>query len=170
MLDRGIFFDGDDTLSINNLVLNNVFTVEFWIRPYIDENPNASLLSVGESYADFRISDALPVFTFDGSDLESNSALGREWTQIVYELNQRTLKILVNEALDLEDTTTITNLFIDLMTNSHILGTNYLGFMYGVCLKNRISTDFTEDPGLSICNHDEYIAEDGSCEQCQDEC
>ena len=170
MLNRGIFFDGGDNLLVTNMILNNAFTVEFWICPYVDEAPEFSILTVGDIYADFRIESSLAVFTFDGNDISSNGGLSREWTQVVYDLAQTTLQIYINGELDLQDSTTITSLFIDLITNAHIVGTNFRGFMYSICLKNRQSTDFSDDPGLSKCQHDQYIEEDGSCGPCQEGC
>ena len=71
MLSRGVYFDGNDYMTVNNLKLNTKFSLEFWIRV----QGNGQLLLVGNSYLIFGITTFKPELLFDGDFFITNEQL-----------------------------------------------------------------------------------------------
>jgi hypothetical protein len=47
---------------MTGLVINQSFTLEFWIRPYVDESPNYDLFNFADYSELFAISDSRASF------------------------------------------------------------------------------------------------------------
>ena len=173
-------FDGNDSIELQNLILNSVLTVEFWIRP---ESPG-QLLAIGD-FANAYLGTVLPSFLIDGVIYEATTQWTTNWANLAYVIENKSLKIYLNgnEILD----TNMTSPIIDSPENGHIVGTGYIGYIYSIHIKNRIVSDWDIDPDhscnalwdcetcpkdvcLSECAENEFIEVDRSCSACSDSC
>jgi len=87
MYKRGLFFDGDDFITFENLILNNFMTLEFWIRPYVDEFDNGRLLSIDDNIMLFAIANSNQVILKSEVAIRSTSALTKTWKNIGYQVD-----------------------------------------------------------------------------------
>ena len=187
MIHRGLYFDGDDQLDMIGLVLNTSFTLEFWIRPYITESPNASLLTVNDDYANFGFISNSLALEFEGDVLNSSRQIFKDWTHIAYVIDLTSLSLYINGTTTVEDTLTLKSVVADQLEYTHVIGIAYTGFLYSICITQTNLDNFTivdglctindcancpaDDVCLSNCEHDQTIDEETSeCLDCPDEC
>ena len=181
IMNRGLYFDGDDILVASNVAFNTKFTVEFWIRPESDGN----LMAVKEGYLVMKLSNGMKAaITLESEDAENTTSLKQEWTNIAYQFDNKSLNFLINGAVS--STATFNQLVLDSTEFSHIIGMGYTGFLYKLCLHNipNASPEITnpacvpdfdcvncpDDTCVSECLHTQFIQEDSSCGECQEDC
>lgn len=169
------------------LILNHVFTLELWIRPYVDEMENANLYTISPDFADFTLTNGdTPTMVFDSQSYNVSTVLSRRWQNLAYVIDNTELSIYIDGLLMGQDT--LTGLFIDKIENTHILGIGYIGFIAEVCIHQKVLVDFnlTEDHDcteafdceicpkqqcLSNCEYDEYVdIETRECGKCEPDC
>ena len=187
MISRGLYFDGNDKLDMVGLILNTSFTLEFWIRPYISQSPNASLMTVDDGYADFGFVNNSLALVYEESSFKSSSQIFRAWTHVAYVADLTTLSLYTNGNLSLDGTFTLPSVVIDYLEYSHTIGMTYIGFIYSICITQAPQDSFTiveglctindclncptDDVCLSNCEYDQTIDKDTSeCLDCSDEC
>ena len=188
MYTRGIFFDGDDSLEISDLVLNTEFTLDFWLRPYADPENNGSLLHVtGGIDVLFGLSQNAPGMEYVTTHY-SKASLSKEWTHLRYTISKSLLGIYINDVLLTHDNSVfIVEPIIDEAANTHTIGNAYVGFIYKICITQEV-TDISDidpfsdcgpnscthcpiDTCISSCDHTQYIdAENETCGDCEPGC
>jgi hypothetical protein len=92
----------------------------------------------------------------------------------------------VDGEADTESTPILPSKVVDLMTNTHILGQSFEGFLYQFCARNRVNSSFEYERDscgsgdfcticpiancLYNCDIDMAIDNDNTCTTCKDEC
>lgn len=135
MFNRGIFLDGDDSLELSNLVLNAEFTLDFWLRPYVDPENNGKLLHVsGSVEVLFGLFKNAPGMEYLIKHY-STASLSKEWTHLRYSITKSLSYIYINDVLLIHDQGVfIVEPIIDEATNTHTVGNGYVGFIYKICI------------------------------------
>jgi hypothetical protein len=135
MYSRGIFFDGDDSLELSDLVFNVEFMLEFWLRPYVDPENNGTLLHASGSIdVLFGLSQNSPGMEYLITHY-STASLTQEWTNIRYTISKSLLSIYINDLLLTHDNSVyIIEPIVDEASNSHTIGNGYIGFIYKICI------------------------------------
>jgi len=130
---RGIWFDGNDSITVNNLILNTTFTLELWIRAETD----GSLLTITTDYADFGISERILDMSHVGDVYPSTIFTPYTWTLVYWKVRSDNSVTICKEEdnTGTQDCTDITlgKQFVDDVTTDHIIGTGYTGHIYQIC-------------------------------------
>ena len=181
---RGLYFDGDDTILLENIILNTIVNIEFWIKP---EN-SGSLLSVGDNLAEFRLDELNPSLLLSEQIINSSATVQNEWVNLVYSLKNDVVNFYINGVqIEVEDVAFDPSAFlIDSASNSHIIAQGYTGFLYKFCIHQGEAytpdidpesdctvndcTSCPVDKCLSECELTQFINQDGTCEDCLEEC
>ena len=142
MLYRGLYFDGDDELLLQDLVLSTSFTVECWLRPYVDQFVEGDVLTVNGDVLMISIVNAAPRLSYTQSVWNSQQVIDKAWTNVGFVIDLLDIKMYINNSLTDGYSETLNSIVIDLKEYSHIIGTNYIGFIHSICIKNRATTSF----------------------------
>ncbi|MEE4247399.1 MAG: LamG-like jellyroll fold domain-containing protein [Kangiellaceae bacterium] len=76
--DRGLYFDGDDYLTISNLILSTTYSISTWIRP---DSTGGHVFAINGSELTFGLSDSKLTYTYD-TVFYQTSTISTKWTQI----------------------------------------------------------------------------------------
>ena len=180
---RGFYFDGSDTLVAVGLILNTSFTLEYWIRT---ESPSGYLMEI------LKTSDEILVFGLNVESLQQTVAEVsftdgqvnlEEWTQVVSVTDHVEFDLYINSVKITTTPVTLAETFIDLDTNDHVIGKDYTGFIYRICIyqyqfEPSVETGECDSDecvncpaGQCIyeCSKDQYY-ETSECQDCDDSC
>ena len=177
---RGMYFDGNDEIGIQNVQLNSVITLEFWIRPESD----GKLLEIGPNYVEFGLTEYAPSYYL--ISLFTAVRFSRtKWTHVAYIVNNYDLTFYI-DGVD-AGSKSLDTVLIDKLDYTHDIGIGYVGFLYSVVIKNFVDVDFDIDEYyicspldecancpknvcLSECENNYYVNEGGTCSLCLDDC
>ena len=188
MYNRGLYFDGDDSLGLQDLVFNTEFMLDFWLRPYVDPENNGTLLHAqGSIDVLFGLSNNSPRMEFLINHVSTES-LSKVWSHLRYEIRKSVMSIYINDFLLTHDNSVIIgDTIIDEVDNTHTIGNGYIGFIYKICITQEIADISDIDPSpqcgpnscthcpidkcLSSCDHTQYLdSENESCGDCEAGC
>ena len=150
MKSRGIYFDGDDLLQMTGLKINSSFTLEFWIRPYVEQSSSADLFDIDSaSVTRFTLAGSSVGFEHETFIALSNAVLERAWTHVAYVVTSGSeVSIYINGETG---NFTFTDRIIGTTGDIHLIGQHYVGFLYSLCLRQRVFTEFDIDTFVANC-------------------
>ena len=181
IVNRGLYFDGNDILNVSNFMFNTKFTVEFWIRPESDGN----LMEVNNDYLVMKLSNGLKAsVSLELEFAEDTVSVLQGWTNVAYQFDNESLNFLINGVIS--STATFSQMVLDSHDFSHVIGLDYVGYLYKLCLHNtpEVTPEITnpscvpdvecvncpDNICVSECLHTQFLKEDASCEDCHEDC
>ena len=148
---RGIYFDGQDILKFDNLILSTQFTLEFWVRYEGD----GSLWSIHD-LCQFSLAANYPNIIQESDSIVIDLEVFKNtWTHISYQIEGRTLRsqyrVCLNEA-NCEDGFLYDRMIIH-QYESHVVGTGYVGFIWSICVNQYLKQSFhVSNPSECLAN------------------
>ena len=85
------------------------------------------------------------------------------WTHVAYLFNKIDFYLYVNGETNIADHFTLTNMVLDVVENTDVVGENYIGFVYSICMKQRAVTSFSIDLNPSCTENDCSICPESTC-------
>ena len=177
---RGMWFSGEDTIDMEHLTLNYMFTMTFWVWPH----KNSEIFSSQTVYGKPLMTISVEYVSVGEEDLVGYSVALSEWSLLAV-ATSKDLVITLNN--DIEARESYDDILIyDQPWNEHMIGgeeEKFEGYIYEVSYLPLITTHFDVLPscGVGMCQHcpketcliscmpNEYH-EDDECHECSPSC
>ena len=145
---RGVYFDGNDVLSLQhndgNFTLGPIFTLDFWIRLqtsgslFKDDADNIDY-SVSTEQGDTGMSLSFAAVSYIGA------VVGEVWTQVAVSVDQVNGSVVFYQNGASTTSQTLITSHIDSPDSIKQIGVGYQGFMYSICITHSAVDTFLVD-------------------------
>ena len=131
---RGMYFSHDTEVVLTDLIISTAFTLEFIVRP---DEATGQLLSVSlpddTSKLSFYLTLASLNLSVDDQDFQVETVWEKNWYNLAVVATIQSIQFYIN-GINVGMQFTLDTIFIDALENAHVVGGQYTGMIYKLCI------------------------------------